>query len=66
MAVNGQLIASKKMTGNKLDTYFGAIGVYYQPDGVAVTVSTAGVRVSDGRNNHTFSWASTAKITQER
>lgn len=54
------------MMENKMDTYFGAIAVYYQPDGVAVTVTTAGIHVSDGRNNNTFGWASTAKIMQER
>lgn len=65
MAVNGQLIGSKKMRNNKLNTYFGTISIYYQPEGVMVTVSTTGINVTDGRNNHTFAWASTAEITQD-
>ncbi|XP_056878996.1 inter-alpha-trypsin inhibitor heavy chain H2 [Takifugu flavidus] len=65
LAVNGQLIGSKKMRKNKLNTYFGTISIYYQPEGIGVTVSTTGINVSDGRNNHTFAWASTAEITQD-
>uniref|UniRef100_A0A8C4IL13 Inter-alpha-trypsin inhibitor heavy chain 2 n=1 Tax=Dicentrarchus labrax TaxID=13489 RepID=A0A8C4IL13_DICLA len=40
VVVNGQLIGSKQMHKNKLNTYFGTISVYYQPDGVSVTAST--------------------------
>lgn len=65
MVVNGQLISAKKMKQNKENTYFGAISVYHQPDGVSVTVSTTEISVSDGRNNHSFTWAATADITQE-
>lgn len=53
------------MQGNKLNTYFGTISVYSQPEGVGVTVSTTGINVTDGRNDHAFSWASTADITQD-
>lgn len=66
MTINGQLIGAKKTQKNKLDTYFGTISIYYQPDGISVTVSTAGIDVSDGRKNHSFTWASRAEITQDR
>lgn len=66
MTVNGQLIGSKKAQKDKLDTYFGTIAIYHQPDKVGVTVSTAGIDVSAGRNNRSFTWASTAEITQDR
>lgn len=65
MAVNGQLIGSKKTRRDKLDTYFGTISVYYQPEGIRVTVSTTGINVADGRNNHTFAWAASAELTQD-
>uniref|UniRef100_UPI0037E74BA5 inter-alpha-trypsin inhibitor heavy chain H2 n=1 Tax=Semicossyphus pulcher TaxID=241346 RepID=UPI0037E74BA5 len=65
VVVNGQLIGSKKMTKSKLSTYFGTISVYYQPDGVSLTVSTEGITMTDGRNNHTFTWGATADITQD-
>uniref|UniRef100_A0A673AXM1 Inter-alpha-trypsin inhibitor heavy chain 2 n=1 Tax=Sphaeramia orbicularis TaxID=375764 RepID=A0A673AXM1_9TELE len=38
LVVNGQLIRSKKVHKNKLNTYFGTISVYSQPEGVSVTV----------------------------
>lgn len=53
------------MQGNKLDTYFGTISVYYQPEGVGVAISTASIRVSDGRSNRSLSWESTAEIAQD-
>uniref|UniRef100_A0A8C4INA3 Inter-alpha-trypsin inhibitor heavy chain 2 n=1 Tax=Dicentrarchus labrax TaxID=13489 RepID=A0A8C4INA3_DICLA len=65
VVVNGQLIGSKQMHKNKLNTYFGTISVYYQPDGVSVTASTVGIAVTDGRNNHSFTWGATSEITQD-
>lgn len=65
LVVNGQLIGSKRRHKNKLNTYFGTISVYYQPDGISMTVSTANIDMSDGRNNHTFSWSTTADIRQD-
>lgn len=66
MTVNGQLIGSKKMQKDKLDTYFGTISVFYQPEDLGVTVSTAHIAVSDGGNNRSFTWASTAEIARDR
>lgn len=65
LVVNGQLIGSKKVLKNKLSTYFGTISVYYQPDGISVTVGTDGIGMSDGRNNHSFTWGATAEIRQD-
>lgn len=65
MVVNGQLIGSKQMHKSKLNTYFGTISVYYQPDGVSVTVSAASIDMTDGRNNHSFTWGTTADIRQD-
>uniref|UniRef100_A0A7N8XQP6 Inter-alpha-trypsin inhibitor heavy chain 2 n=1 Tax=Mastacembelus armatus TaxID=205130 RepID=A0A7N8XQP6_9TELE len=65
VVVNGQLISSKVST-KKLNTYFGTISIYYQPDGVSVTVSTSSIALSDGRSNHSFTWGATnshVKIT---
>lgn len=65
VVVNGQLIGSKQMLKNKLNTYFGTISVYYQPDGISVSVSTARIDMTDGTNNHSFTWATMAQITQD-
>uniref|UniRef100_A0A3Q4H1X4 Inter-alpha-trypsin inhibitor heavy chain 2 n=1 Tax=Neolamprologus brichardi TaxID=32507 RepID=A0A3Q4H1X4_NEOBR len=62
VTVNGQLIGSKKV--NKR-TYFGTIGIYHQPDGISVIVSTDGITMTDGTNNHSFTWGSTAEIRQD-
>nr|XP_020468981.1 inter-alpha-trypsin inhibitor heavy chain H2 [Monopterus albus] len=64
VVVNSQLIGSKRVHKGKLNTYFGTISVYYQPDGVSVTVSTSSIAMTDGRNNHSFTWGATAEITQ--
>ncbi|KAI3366602.1 hypothetical protein L3Q82_009283, partial [Scortum barcoo] len=65
LVVNGQLIGSKQLHKSKLKTYFGIISVYYQPDGVSVTVGTNSIAMTDGRNNHSFTWAATADIAQD-
>ncbi|XP_040002803.1 inter-alpha-trypsin inhibitor heavy chain H2 [Xiphias gladius] len=65
VVVNGQLIGSKQVHRNRLNNYFGTISVYYQPDGVSVTVGTDGIGMTDGRNNHSFTWGATAEITQD-
>lgn len=66
VVINGQLVGSKKLHKNKLNTYFGTISVYSQPEGVSVIASTENITMSDGRNHHTFSWAATTEITQDR
>uniref|UniRef100_A0A8C4NZY9 Inter-alpha-trypsin inhibitor heavy chain 2 n=1 Tax=Dicentrarchus labrax TaxID=13489 RepID=A0A8C4NZY9_DICLA len=48
VVVNGQLIGSKQMHKNKLNTYFGTISVYYQPDGVSVTATSASLPFTSG------------------
>ncbi|XP_044042159.1 inter-alpha-trypsin inhibitor heavy chain H2 isoform X2 [Siniperca chuatsi] len=65
VVVNGQLIGSKQVHKSKLRTYFGTISVYNQPDGVSVTASTVSIAMTDGRNNHSFTWGATAEITQD-
>lgn len=65
VVINGQLVGSKKLHKNKLNTYFGTISVYSQPEGVSVIASTENITMSDGRNHHTFSWAATTEITQD-
>ncbi|XP_075900272.1 inter-alpha-trypsin inhibitor heavy chain H2 isoform X2 [Nelusetta ayraudi] len=65
LVVNGQLIGAKKRLKNKLQTYFGVVSVYNQPDGISVTVGTSGVAVDDGRTNHSFSWSASADFSQD-
>lgn len=64
LVVNGQLIGAKKTLKNKLQTYFGVVSVYYQPDGISVTVGTSGVAVEDGRTNHSFGWSASAGFSR--
>uniref|UniRef100_A0A8C9THW5 Inter-alpha-trypsin inhibitor heavy chain 2 n=1 Tax=Scleropages formosus TaxID=113540 RepID=A0A8C9THW5_SCLFO len=63
LAVNGQLVAGKKIKNNKLNTYFGTISIYYKTSGIRVDVSTQQVNLIHGKDQHSFSWASTANIT---
>ncbi|KAK5876672.1 hypothetical protein CesoFtcFv8_026004 [Champsocephalus esox] len=65
LVVNGQLVGSKQAHKGKLSTYFGTISVYYQPDGVSLTVGTDSISMTDGQRNHSFTWGTTAKISQD-
>uniref|UniRef100_A0A674A9R1 Inter-alpha-trypsin inhibitor heavy chain 2 n=1 Tax=Salmo trutta TaxID=8032 RepID=A0A674A9R1_SALTR len=69
VVVNGQLVGSKRVgveDKEKVNTYFGTVSVFYQPDGIRVSVSTDRIDLTDGRNNHSFTWGATADITQDR
>ncbi|XP_031652938.1 inter-alpha-trypsin inhibitor heavy chain H2 [Oncorhynchus kisutch] len=67
VVVNGQLVGSKRVEEKeKVYTYFGTISVFYQPDGIRVSVTTDRIDLTDGRNNHSFTWGATADITQDR
>ncbi|XP_056131930.1 inter-alpha-trypsin inhibitor heavy chain H2 [Lampris incognitus] len=65
VVVNGQLVGSKQVQKNKQNTYFGTISVYYMPEGLSVAVSPEQITLTDGNNNHSFSWGATADITQD-
>ncbi|XP_030629348.1 inter-alpha-trypsin inhibitor heavy chain H2 isoform X2 [Chanos chanos] len=66
VAINGQLVGAKKMRDNKLNTYFGTITVSHKPTGVRVDVGTTQIDVTEGKNNHSFSWADTATLLLNR
>uniref|UniRef100_A0A8C1XS85 Inter-alpha-trypsin inhibitor heavy chain 2 n=1 Tax=Cyprinus carpio TaxID=7962 RepID=A0A8C1XS85_CYPCA len=40
VTINGQLVGSKKMKNNKIDTYFGTISIYSKTHGVQAVVGT--------------------------
>uniref|UniRef100_A0A8C8FH53 Inter-alpha-trypsin inhibitor heavy chain 2 n=1 Tax=Oncorhynchus tshawytscha TaxID=74940 RepID=A0A8C8FH53_ONCTS len=62
VVVNGQLVGSKRVEEKeKVNTYFGTISVFYQPDGIRVSVTTDRIDLTDGRNNHSFTWGATVK-----
>ncbi|KAM4615178.1 inter-alpha-trypsin inhibitor heavy chain H2 [Polymixia lowei] len=65
VVVNAQLVGSKRAKGNKLNTYFGVISIYYQPEGLSVVIGTDHIALADGKNNHSFTWGATADITQD-
>lgn len=65
LVVNGQLIGAKKSLKKKLQTYFGMVSVYYQPDGISVIVGTSGVAVANGSTNHSFSWSASTDFSQD-
>uniref|UniRef100_A0A8C5AK74 Inter-alpha-trypsin inhibitor heavy chain 2 n=1 Tax=Gadus morhua TaxID=8049 RepID=A0A8C5AK74_GADMO len=64
VVVNGQLVGAKgPRADGKTSTYFGAISMYYQPEGLEVTASTERITVRDSHRGHSFTWAATANIT---
>uniref|UniRef100_UPI003D9F5EAA inter-alpha-trypsin inhibitor heavy chain H2 precursor n=1 Tax=Danio rerio TaxID=7955 RepID=UPI003D9F5EAA len=66
VTVNGQLIGSKMLKNNKLNTYFGTISIYSKTDGVQVIVGTDRIDLMESKNNHSFSWGATAELTLNR
>uniref|UniRef100_A0A8C2CTF6 Inter-alpha-trypsin inhibitor heavy chain 2 n=1 Tax=Cyprinus carpio TaxID=7962 RepID=A0A8C2CTF6_CYPCA len=62
VTINGQLVGSKKMKNNKIDTYFGTISIYSKTHGVQAVVGTNRIDLMEGRNNHSFSWGATAEL----
>ncbi|KAF4114531.1 inter-alpha-trypsin inhibitor heavy chain H2 [Onychostoma macrolepis] len=66
VTINGQLVGSKKMKNNKIQTYFGTISIYSKTDGVQVIVGTDRIDLMEGRNNHSFSWGATAELALYR
>ncbi|XP_067248388.1 inter-alpha-trypsin inhibitor heavy chain H2 [Chanodichthys erythropterus] len=66
VTINGQLVGSKKMKNNKINTYFGTISIYSKTDGVQVIVGTNRIDLMEGRNNHSFSWGATAELMLNR
>uniref|UniRef100_A0A8C1XUH1 Inter-alpha-trypsin inhibitor heavy chain 2 n=1 Tax=Cyprinus carpio TaxID=7962 RepID=A0A8C1XUH1_CYPCA len=66
VTINGQLVGSKKMKNNKIDTYFGTISIYSKTHGVQAVVGTNRIDLMEGRNNHSFSWGATAELVLNR
>uniref|UniRef100_A0A8C2JGM7 Inter-alpha-trypsin inhibitor heavy chain 2 n=1 Tax=Cyprinus carpio TaxID=7962 RepID=A0A8C2JGM7_CYPCA len=62
VTINGQLVGSKKMKNNKIQTYFGTISIYSKTDSVQVIVGTDRINLMEGRNNHSFSWGATVEL----
>uniref|UniRef100_A0A673J3U7 Inter-alpha-trypsin inhibitor heavy chain 2 n=1 Tax=Sinocyclocheilus rhinocerous TaxID=307959 RepID=A0A673J3U7_9TELE len=62
VTINGQLVGSKKMKNNKIQTYFGTISIYSKTDSVQVIVGTDRIDLMEGRNNHSFSWGATVEL----
>uniref|UniRef100_A0A8B9JAM4 Inter-alpha-trypsin inhibitor heavy chain 2 n=1 Tax=Astyanax mexicanus TaxID=7994 RepID=A0A8B9JAM4_ASTMX len=66
VVINAQLVGGKKMKKDKLNTYFGTISIYSEAAGVKVVVGTSGIKLMEGKNNHSFSWAATTNIKLNR
>ncbi|XP_006891937.1 PREDICTED: inter-alpha-trypsin inhibitor heavy chain H2 [Elephantulus edwardii] len=64
--VNGQLVGAKKPKNNKLSTYFGKLGFYFQSEDTKVEISTETITLSRGSHVSVLSWADTARFTSQR
>ncbi|XP_075409518.1 inter-alpha-trypsin inhibitor heavy chain H2 [Tenrec ecaudatus] len=60
--VNGQLTGAKKPRNNKLSTYFGKLGFYFQREDIKIEVSTETITASHGPHVTVLSWADTARF----
>ncbi|XP_052410357.1 inter-alpha-trypsin inhibitor heavy chain H2 [Carassius gibelio] len=66
VTVNGQLVGSKKMKNNKIQTYFSTISIYSKTDSVQVIVGTDRIDLMEVKNNHSFSWGATVELALNR
>ncbi|KAM6215106.1 inter-alpha-trypsin inhibitor heavy chain H2 [Rhynchocyon petersi] len=64
--VNGQLIGAKKPKNNKLSTYFGNLGFYFQNEDTKIEISTETITLSRGSHVSNLSWADTVRVTNQR
>ncbi|XP_072681979.1 inter-alpha-trypsin inhibitor heavy chain H2 [Canis lupus baileyi] len=64
--VNGELIGAKKPKNEKLRTYFGKLGFYFQREDVKVEISTETITLSQGSRTSVLSWSDTAHIINHR
>uniref|UniRef100_A0A8C4ML34 Inter-alpha-trypsin inhibitor heavy chain 2 n=1 Tax=Equus asinus TaxID=9793 RepID=A0A8C4ML34_EQUAS len=64
--VNGQLIGAKKTKNEKLSTYFGKLGFYFQSEDMKIEISTETITLSWGSRASTLSWADTARVINQR
>uniref|UniRef100_A0A8D2L0H7 Inter-alpha-trypsin inhibitor heavy chain 2 n=1 Tax=Varanus komodoensis TaxID=61221 RepID=A0A8D2L0H7_VARKO len=66
IVVNGQLVGAKKRVNNKLSTYFGKIGFYFEDRRLKVEVSTDAITLKDGLSSTSLSWSDTGSLIRRR
>ncbi|XP_014934936.2 inter-alpha-trypsin inhibitor heavy chain H2 [Acinonyx jubatus] len=64
--VNGQLTGAKKPKNEKLRTYFGKLGFYFQSEDMKIEISTETITLSRGSRTSILSWLDTARVINQR
>ncbi|XP_054447082.1 inter-alpha-trypsin inhibitor heavy chain H2 [Pteronotus mesoamericanus] len=64
--VNGQLIGAKKPRNEKLSTYFGKLGFYFQSEDMKIEISTESIILNQGTRTSVLSWSDTAQVIHQR
>ncbi|XP_047722580.1 inter-alpha-trypsin inhibitor heavy chain H2 [Prionailurus viverrinus] len=64
--VNGQLTGAKKPKNEKLRTYFGKLGFYFQSEDMKIEISTETITLSRGSRTSILSWSDTARVINQR
>ncbi|VCW68968.1 unnamed protein product [Gulo gulo] len=64
--VNGQLIGAKKPKNEKLSTYFGTLGFYFQSEDMKIEISTKTITLSRRSRVSVLSWSDTARVINQR
>ncbi|KAM5285985.1 inter-alpha-trypsin inhibitor heavy chain H2 isoform 1-T1 [Hipposideros larvatus] len=64
--VNGQLVGAKKPKNEKLSTYFGKLGFYFQHEDMKIEISTETITMSRGSRTSILSWSDTAQVLSQR
>ncbi|KAJ1162980.1 hypothetical protein NDU88_003444 [Pleurodeles waltl] len=66
VVVNGQLIGAKMMKNNKLNTYFGTVGLHFRNENVKIEITTDKISLKYTSQYIIMSWAETSRVTLER
>ncbi|XP_045869836.1 inter-alpha-trypsin inhibitor heavy chain H2 [Meles meles] len=66
IVVNGQLIGAKKPKNEKLSTYFGTLGFYFQSEDMKIEISTKTITLSRRSRVSVLSWSDTARVINQR
>ncbi|XP_078275613.1 inter-alpha-trypsin inhibitor heavy chain H2 [Rhinoraja longicauda] len=63
IVVNGKIISGKKTKNNKLNTYFGTIGIQFTNLNLSFDISTEKIRLKDGNHKTLLQWSENAVLT---
>ncbi|XP_069764324.1 inter-alpha-trypsin inhibitor heavy chain H2 [Narcine bancroftii] len=63
IAINGKIVSGKQSKNQKLNTYFGTIGIHFTKLNLSFDISTEKIRLKDGDHKTLLQWFENATLT---